>query len=179
MGAGLRRRLAPLNDAAEALAKIGARHSEVDKERIKQTHDLLVELDPDCCPSAGLPGAHVESRPRFSPQAGETGDDETDGEADKFAKSLERSLERSLAKALGDFTVRMDQFAARLKKIEDQPLPLGATSVRVAEKSEDALFPQPASLLDQPGALEALAEAAIRKAHAAPMRAMPGFKSRE
>src|SRR5580692_3790025 len=51
VGAGLLRRPvgAPRNDVAEALAKIGARHSEVDKDRIKQTHDLLVELDPDCC----------------------------------------------------------------------------------------------------------------------------------
>ena len=32
-----------------ALAKIGARHSKADKERIKQIHDLLVDLDPDCC----------------------------------------------------------------------------------------------------------------------------------
>ena len=35
------------------LAKIDARHSKADKERIKQTHDLLVGLDPDCplqCP---------------------------------------------------------------------------------------------------------------------------------
>jgi len=73
----------------------------------------------------------------------------------------------------------MDEFSARLKKIEDQPLPLGATSVRVAEKSDDSIFPQPDTLLDQPGALEALAEAAIRKAQSNPMRAIPGFKSRE
>ena len=158
------------NSASEA-------HSEGDKDRIRQTHDLLVELDPDCCPGAGLPGARVDSQPRFPPQAGETGDDEAaDAEADKLAKSLERSLQRSLAKALGGVTARMDEFTARLKKIEDQPLPLGATSVRVAEKSEDSIFPQPGTLLDQPGALEALAEAAIRKAQAAPMRAIPGFR---
>jgi hypothetical protein len=180
VGAGLLRRPVgvPRNDTAEALAKVGARHSETDKERIKQTHDLLVELDPDCCPGAGLPGARVNSQPRLSPQAGETGDEAADEETDKLAKSLERSLQRALV-ALGGVTARMDDLATRLKKIEDQPLPLGATSVRVAEKTEDALFPPPNSLLDQPGALEALAEAAIRKAQAAPMRAMPGFKSRE
>jgi hypothetical protein len=176
---GLLRRFAPRNDGVQDMAKIGARHSKDDKERIKQTHDLLVELDLDCCPGAGLPGANVESRPRFSPQAGETGDEAGDDETDKLAKSLERSLQRSLAKALGGFTARMDELAARLKKIEDQPLPLGASSVRVAEKTEDSIFPQPDALLDQPGALEALAEAAIRKAQSKPMRAIPGFRPRQ
>jgi hypothetical protein len=182
VAAGLPRRPvgAVRNDDCEDLAKVGARHSEVDKERIRQTHDLLVEIDPDCCPGASLPGAHVDSRPRFSPQAGEIGDDEAaDGETDKLAKSLERSLQRSFTKALGGLTARMDEFVARLKKIEDQPLPLGATSVRVIEKSEDSIFPQPDTLLDQPGALEALAEAAIRKAQAAPMRAIPGLRRRQ
>ena len=56
---------------AEALAKIGARHSKADKARIKQTHDLLVGLDPDCCAAAHIAGANVETRPKFSPQAGE------------------------------------------------------------------------------------------------------------
>jgi len=163
---------------AEELAKIGARHSRADKERIKKSHDLLAELDPDCCPGAGLPGANIHSRPRFSPQAGEAGD-ETAGDdgSEKLAKRIEDSLQRSLTKALGGFAARMDDFAARLKKIEDQPLPLGASSVRVADKSEDSIFPKPDSLLDQPGALEALAEAAIRKAQAQPMRAIPGFRA--
>jgi hypothetical protein len=167
------------HDDAHELGKIGARHSKADKDRIKQSHDLLVALDPDCCPGAGVPGAHVESRPRFSPQAGETGDAIDDEETEKLGKSLEHSLHRSLAKALGGLTTRLDEFAARLKKIEDQPLPLGTTSVRVAEKSEDAIIPQAEQLLDQPGALEALAEAAIRKAQSQPMRAIPGFKPQQ
>jgi hypothetical protein len=171
---------APRNDDGHALGKIGARHSKADKERIKQAHDVLVGLDPDCCPGAGVPGAHVESRPRFSPQAGERGDEPaSDDESEKLAKSLERSLQHSLAKALGSLNTRLDEFAARLKKIEDQPLPLGTSSVRVADKSDDAILPEPASLLDQPGALEALAEAAIRKAQSQPMRAIPGFKPRQ
>jgi hypothetical protein len=167
---------APRNDESELLGKIGARHSQADKERIKQSHDLLVALDPDCCPGAGVPGARVESRPQFSPQAGEHGDEAEVDDNEKLAKNLELSLQRSLAKALGGLNARMDEMAARLKKIEDQPLPLGTSSVRVAEKSEDALFPEPAALLDRPGALEALADAAIRKAQAQPMRAIPGFK---
>jgi hypothetical protein len=67
---------------------------------------------------------------------------------------------------------------ARMKKIEDQPLPLGSSSVRVVEKHEDSQFAAPAHLLDRPGALEALAEFAIRKAQSSPMRAMPGFRPR-
>ena len=162
------------------LGKIGARHSKADKERIKKSHDLLVDLDPDCCPGAGVPGAHVQSRPRFSPQAGETGDDIAgDDESEKLAKGLEQSLQRTLAKALNGLQGRMDEFAARLKKIEDQPLPLGTSSVRVAEKTEDSLLPTPAALLDRPGALEALADAAIRKAQSQPMRAIPGFRPRQ
>ncbi len=164
---------------AQALDKIGARHSKADKERIKHTHDLLVDIDPDCCPGAHIPGANVEGRPRFSPQAGEHGDDIEGANNEKLAKSLELSLQRSLSKALGPLSTRLDGFAARLKKIEDQPLPLGTSSVHVAEKSEDSLMPQPESLLDRPGALEALADAAIRRAQSAPMRAIPGFRTRQ
>ena len=34
----------------------------------------------------------------------------------------------------------MDELAAGLKKIEDPPLPLGTTSLRVAERSEAAPY---------------------------------------
>jgi hypothetical protein len=166
-----------------AFAKVGARHSKADKQRIKQSHDLLVALDPDCCAAASVPGANVERRPKFSPQAGEGaqygGDDDDDLSNEKLAKFFDRSVERILAKAMRGVATQIEQMSARLKKIEDQPLPLGTSSVRVAEKSEDSLMPQPAHLLDQPGALEALADAAIRKAQAQPMRAVPGFRSRQ
>jgi len=162
----------------ETIGKIGARHSKADKERIKQSHDLLVALDPDCCPGARIPGANVDPDPQFSPQAGEMGDNAEREDNEKLAKNLEGVLQQTLAKALGNFDKRMDELAARLKKIEDQPLPLGTSSVRVAEKSEDALMPRPEHLLDRPGALETLAEAAIRRAQAAPMRAIPGLRAR-
>jgi len=174
---------------AEALGKIGARHSRADKERIKQAHDTLVGLDPDCCPGAAIPGTTVHARPKFSPQAGEgaPASDAADGADDadasesteKLAKLLDRAVDRNLAKVLRGVTVRLDDMSARIKKIEDQPLPLGTSSVRVAEKGEDTAFARPEALLDQPGALEALAEAAIRKAQARPMRAIPGFKPRQ
>jgi hypothetical protein len=167
-------------NAGEPLGKIGARHSKADKERIKKSHDLLVDLDPDCCPGAHIPGANVEPRPRFSPQAGEHGDQLDGGEeTEKLVKGLERSLQQTLAKALGGLQTRLDDFAARLKKIEEQPLPLGTSSVRVAEKSEDTLLPAADHLLNRPGALEALADAAIRRAQAAPLRAIPGFRPRQ
>jgi hypothetical protein len=163
---------------AETFGKIGARHSKADKERIKRTHDLLVALDPDCCAAAHIAGANVDPAPQLP--AGKGTDEIADGSAtEKLAKSLERSLERTLTKALHGLTARLDDVAAHVKKIEDQPLPLGTTSVRVAEKSDDALFPKPDQLLDRPGALEALAEAAIRKAQANPMRAIPGFRPRQ
>jgi hypothetical protein len=165
---------------AEALAKIGARHSKADKDRIKQAHDVLVGLDPDCCPGAAIPGANVHARPKFSPQAGEGAVDADDSQmggqdTEKFAKMVDRSL----AKALGSINQTLDAMSARIKKIEDQPLPLGTSSVRVVEKTEDAIFPKPEALLDQPGALEALAEAAIRRAQSQPLRAIPGFKPRQ
>jgi hypothetical protein len=155
------------------LGKIGARHSKADKERIRKIHDLVAALDPDCCAGAHVPGAHVEPSPGFPPLAGEHGD-AFDGDDD--ARDFEKAMERPLAKALAGVVARIDTLAARLKKIEDQPMPLGTSSVRVAEKTEDSAFAAPGRLLDQPGALEALAEAAIRKAQANPMRAVPGFK---
>ena len=66
--------------------------------------------------------------------------------------------------------------AARVTEFGPQRV---ASSVRVAEKRDDSLFPKPDNLLDQPGALEALADAAIRRAQAAPLRAIPGFKPRQ
>ena len=100
------------------LAKVGARHSKADKERIKKTHDLLVELDPDCCAGRNhRRRAMSSSQPQFSPQAGERWDD-ADGDAKRknSPKFLERSLERSLAKALSGFTARMDDFAGAVEK---------------------------------------------------------------
>ena len=136
-------------------------------------------------PGVGIPGAHVDGDPQFSPQAGETGDNDiadsdiADDETEKFAKVLQRRVERPLAKAFHAVTTRLDEMSARVRKIEDQPLPLGSTSVRVAEKSEDSQFAAPDQLLDRPGALEALAELAIRKAQSNPMRAIPGFRARQ
>ena len=162
---------------APAVAKAGARHSRADRERIKQIHDLLAELDPECCAGAHIAGARVDADPQLPPQAGEYGDGES-GAAEGLAKAIGR-LERPLVKALGAITARLDEMGARVKKIEDQPLPLGSTSVRVVEKTEDGQFAASDHLLDRPGALEALAELAIRKAQSSPMRSMPGVRARQ
>jgi hypothetical protein len=58
-------------------------------------------------------------------------------------------------------------------------MPLGTSSVRVVEKSEDALIPEAKNLLDRPGGLEALAEMAIRRAQQAPMHTIPGTRPRQ
>jgi hypothetical protein len=164
--------------ASHALGKIGARHSKVDKDRIKKIHDLLTDLDPDCCAGAHIPGANVEPRPQFSPQAGEHGDGFDDDDADNLAKAAAHGFGQSLTKTMHAMTAQLEAISHRIKKIEDQPLPLGTTSVRVAEKSEDGLMPAAENLLDRPGALEALADAAIRRAQTQPMRTIPGVRPR-
>ncbi len=178
----LRKFKTPSGDAAaraQAVGKIGARHAKVDKDRIRQIHDLLVALDPDCCAGAHIPGANVETRPQFSPQAGEHGDGYADDfdDAGKFAKAMDR-YEQPLGKVLQEVAAQLAAMNGRVSKIEDQPLPLGTTSVRVVEKSEDGMPPGAENLLDRPGALEVLAEAAIRRAQSQPMRTIPGVRPR-
>lgn len=160
--------------AGEAFAKIGARHSAADKARIKKSHDLLVDLDPDCCPGAHLPGANVEPRPNFSPQAGE-GADADDRDTQKLNKAADQRMS-TMEKGMHDLKSLLQEFIARVKKIEDQPMPLGTSSVRVAEKSEDAIMPEARNLLERPGGLEMLAEMAIRRAQTTPLRTIPGTR---
>ena len=174
---------------ARAIAKIGARHSKADKERIKKIHDLVVRARSRSVAPAATFRAPTSSRTRnFRPRPARPATSAfDDNESEKVAKILgrlfeqqiEQQVERPFAKALRGVTARIDEMAARMKKIEQQPLPLGTSSVRVAEKSEDSQFAAPDQLLDRPGTLEALAELAIRKAQSNPMRAMPGFKPRQ
>jgi hypothetical protein len=162
--------------AGEGFGKIGARHSAADKARIKKSHDLLVDLDPDCCPGAHVPGAHVEPRPQFSPQAGEgAAGDADDRDTQKLNKVQDQRMS-TMEKGMHDLKTLLQEFIARVKKIEDQPMPLGTSSVRVAEKSEDAIIPEARNLLERPGGLEMLAEMAIRRAQATPLRTIPGTR---
>lgn len=161
---------------ADDFAKIGARHSAADKARIKRSHDLLVDLDPDCCPGAHVPGAHVEPRPQFSPQAGEGAvNNDQVTEVEKLNKAADQRTS-TMEKGMHDLKTLLQEFIARVKKIEDQPMPIGTSSVRVAEKSEDAIIPEARNLLERPGGLEMLAEMAIRRAQTTPLRTIPGTR---
>jgi hypothetical protein len=93
------------------LMKAGAKHSKADKARIGQAHDLLAELDPDCCPAEA--------------------DDEG---AEKLVKTLtaERDADRKA------FTKQLAEIGDAVKAIAAQPLPMGTSSVlRVVEKAAD------------------------------------------
>ena len=95
------------------LAKAGARHSKADKERIAKAHDLLADLDPDCCPGAGA-----------------------DEDTEKLAKALSdekaaRSADRTA------FEKQLGEIHAIVKAIAAQPLPMGTSSVRVVDKAHD------------------------------------------
>ena len=104
----------------------------------------------------------------------------TSGETEKLAKSLRTLAAANLAKALHGLHARMDELAARVKKDRGSAAAARHHFGARRRESDDAIFPQqPEALLDQPGALEALAEAAIRKAQAQPMRAIPGFRPRQ
>lgn len=124
-----------------ALVKVGAKHSKADKERIAKAHDLLAEIDPDCCPG------------------GDAGDGE---DTEKLAKLLGQEKagreadRRAFEKQLGDIHELVKAIAA-------QPLPMGTSSVtlRSVEKTQD--FDGWADRLGaarQGGGLERLAAAA-------------------
>ena len=94
-------------------------------------------------PGAHLPGANVEARARnFRRRRESTRDDVPKADNnEKLAKGLELLLPSAVWRRCSPaVNTRLAEFAARLKKLEDQPLPLGTSSVRVAEKSEDLDF---------------------------------------
>ena len=108
-----------------ALLKVGAKHSKADKERIKKVHDLVAELDPDCCPD------------------GNGGD----GDAEKLAKQLDaeraanaKLLSETIMPAIAKITEQLGKMDVTLGAVASQPLPIGTSSVnlRTVEKSDDA-----------------------------------------
>jgi hypothetical protein len=127
------------------LAKVGARHSKIDKAKIAQMHDLCVELDEDCC----------------------DGGAEDDDDAEKMVKALqsERDADR---KAFGK---TIEEMMVLLKQIAEQPTPMGTSSVtlRVVDKTVDSTdFGKVADDLDKASTgddgLHRLADAAQRHA---------------
>ena len=105
------------------LRKAGAKHSKGDKERIAKAHDLLTELDPDCCPA----------------------EDDEDDDAEKLAKQLNaereanaKLLSETIMPAIAKITEQLGKMDVTLKAVADQPLPMGTSSVlRVVEKTQD------------------------------------------
>ena len=123
----------------DEVAKVGARNSAEDQARIQEMHDTSVALGATCH------AIKVHASPDLSKVVGDMakiGDD--------LAKRVDR-LGDTLAKALADV-------AARLKAIEDQPLPLPVTGpARAIAKHEDGAEDRLESLLDDPDTLSLLA----------------------
>jgi len=139
---------------------------------------FLVELDYRGPVGASLPGAHGCRGRDFLPRQARQATDEAARGDRQACKERGAVLCSAAWRRRWAASRRASMIFGALEENRDQPLPLGTTSVRVAEKSEDAIFPQTDVLLDQPGALEALAEAAIRKGAVKSDARNTGFKSR-
>jgi hypothetical protein len=139
-----------------ALTKAGAKHAKADKDRIKQAHDLLVDLDPDCCPA----------------------DEDEEDDADKLRKQLDaervangKLLNETILPSITKLSEQIAAIGASVKTIADQPMPMGTSSVtlRVVDKASDSTdFGKVADKLDGGGSgdddLTRLADAAQRHA---------------
>jgi 8-oxo-dGTP pyrophosphatase MutT (NUDIX family) len=95
-------------DLAKAfLLKVGAKHSAADKAKIKSAHDLLTDLDPDCCD-------------------GMNKDDDDDAGKSAIVADLEKRLaanDAAFEKTLGSIATMLGEVAARVERIEKTPLP--------------------------------------------------------
>jgi hypothetical protein len=122
------------------LAKAGAKHSAADKDKIVKAHDLLVDLDPDCCPA------------------------EDDDDAEKLVKTLtaERNADRKA------FTAELSAIHDVVKQLAAQPLPMGSSSVtlRTVEKGHDfgSIADNLGAASTDPDGLTRLASTAVRVA---------------
>lgn len=143
--------LVKLFSLRSTLAKAGAKHSKADKERIKKAHDLLTEIDPDSCPA---------------------GDGE--GSAEKLAKQIvaeraanDKLLNETILPVMTELATKISAIGDTVRTIADQPLPMGTSSVRVIEKSDDNRFNSWADQMNAPGGqdpLDRLASVAQRRA---------------
>ncbi len=120
------------------LAKVGAKHSKADKEKIKQAHDLLVGLDPDCCDA----------------------EDDDGGDAEKVVQRLQGQLEANNAA----FAKQLDGILVLVKQMADTPLPMGTSSVTVVDKTNDGV--QRRQTAGDGDALAQLADVALARARA-------------
>jgi phage head maturation protease len=125
------------------VAKVGARHSKADLERVQQMHDTAVELGACCPDDAGASAPDAEKHDRIDNLAKRTAD------ADALSRRLD-DLSRELA-----------SLQRRLTKIEATPLPPKG-ALRAIAKGEDV---SETDGVDRPD--DALA--AIRKAQTRPI----------
>ena len=177
-----------LKDAAVlygGLAKIGAKHSKADKGKIKQAHDVLSDLDPDCCP------------------ANDDDDDEDDEEENEKMVKMTTTLEKvtaerdALTKALTDLVPQITEhtklvkaMAEDIEAIKNTPMP--GPTLRVGTNGEplytvldkgsdmrggDVQSTDPLDkLASDPNAMAGLAELGIRLAHRNPQHTVPGVQ---
>ena len=100
--------------SADALGKVGRRNSKADLAHIQAIHDHAAELGASC---PGCAGGDDDG----------DGDEDTGGSGDQVAK---------LARSLGRLTQDYARLAARIGRIEEQPLPARGT-LRAIAKHED------------------------------------------
>lgn len=100
--------------ASDILAKVGARHSKADNERIAKAHDLLVDLGAKC---------------------GGAGDSAKVADATELSKVV--AAHDSLIKTFADISPKIDELITRVKKIEATPLPGGPARFSTVSKERD------------------------------------------
>jgi hypothetical protein len=110
-------RAATIND----LMKIGARNSKADKDRIKKVHDLATELDDECCPGGAGKSADIDDLKKLLVEA----------------QQQKQAQESAFEKTIGGIADLLKDIGARVKRIEDTPLPAGPNNYRVVEKGHE------------------------------------------
>ncbi|HTT84957.1 MAG TPA: hypothetical protein VMF67_15885 [Rhizomicrobium sp.] len=110
---------------AAGVAKIGARHSKADLERVQAMHDTAVALGATCPPS------------------GDTGDDNIDDDPDDDAEKLAKLVadnHHAITTVLDRLASMMESQSARIAALEAQPQGGGPVlrGARTISKSEDA-----------------------------------------
>ena len=138
--------------ASDSIEKIGARNNAEDQARIQDMHDTSVALGATCH------AIKVQAAPDLAKFGGELtkiGADLTKVSAE-FAK-VGDALTKRIDGVGESLTKAMTDLSARLKTIEDQPLPLPlAGQARAVAKHEDGVDPLE-GLLDDPHSLSLLA----------------------
>lgn len=147
-----------------SLEKLGARNSKADLERIQAMHDTSVELGAQCKNHAAAP-----SDPDQDGDDDSAGGDDSDGsDGDTLAAVSRQGRGDMLAKLarlssrIDALTKQLDEQAALLQKIADQPAMPKYLAAHAVEKSADgtpAAEEAPKTALD-----------AIKKAHRNPVR---------